>query len=103
MAFNVQVPLSKWLPNSWASYSLNSSKRGSTAQQIGLNGTALADNNLSYSLQQSYGNRGDGASGSLGANYKGTYGEMQAGYSYTRDSRQINYGLQGGLWRILTA
>ncbi|CUY60767.1 fimbria/pilus outer membrane usher protein [Serratia marcescens] len=97
VAFNVQVPLSKWLPNSWASYSLNSSKRGSTAQQVGLNGTALADNNLSYSLQQSYGSRGDGASGSLGANYKGTYGEMQAGYSYTRDSRQINYGLQGGI------
>lgn len=97
LAFNVQVPLSKWIPDSWASYNLNTSRRGNSTQQVGLYGTALADNNLNYNIQQSYGNRGSGASGNLGAGYKGTYGEMQAGYNYTRDSRQLNYGLQGGI------
>ncbi|MGF6192415.1 outer membrane usher protein [Serratia sp. 509] len=96
-AFNMQVPLSKWLPNNWASYSVNTSKRGNTTQQVGLSGTALADNNLSYNIQQSYGNRGTGASGNANANYKGTYGELQGGYNYTDDSHQINYGLQGGI------
>ncbi|WP_416236074.1 fimbria/pilus outer membrane usher protein [Serratia rubidaea] len=96
-AFNMQVPLSKWLPNSWASYSLNNSQRGKTTQQVGVSGTALADNNLNYGIQQSYGNHGEGASGNLHANYKGTYGEMQAGYNYTKDSHQVNYGLQGGI------
>ncbi|UJD82592.1 fimbrial biogenesis outer membrane usher protein [Serratia rubidaea] len=96
-AFNVQVPLSKWLPNSWASYNMNTSKRGNTSQQVGLSGTALADNNLSYNVQQSYSNRGTGASGNANASYKGTYGEVQGGYNYTKDTQQLNYGLQGGL------
>ncbi|QEW32556.1 fimbrial biogenesis outer membrane usher protein [Erwinia billingiae] len=96
-AFSVQIPLSKWLPNSWASYNLNNSKRGNTTHQVGLSGTALADNNLNYNVQQSYGNRGEGASGNANANYKGTYGEMQGGYNYAKDSEQLNYGLQGGI------
>lgn len=96
-AFNVQIPLSKWLPNSWASYSLNNSKRGNTTHQVGLSGTALADNNLNYNVQQSYGNRGAGSSGNASANYKGTYGEMQGGYNYASGSEQLNYGLQGGI------
>lgn len=96
-AFNVQIPLSKWLPNSWASYNMNTSKRGNTTQQVGLSGTALADNNLNYNVQQSYGNHGTGASGNVSANYKGTYGEMMGGYNYTHDSQQVNYGLQGGI------
>ncbi|MBV6694002.1 fimbria/pilus outer membrane usher protein [Serratia quinivorans] len=96
-AFSLQVPLSKWLPNSWASYSVNNDKRGNTSQQAGISGTALADNNLSYSVQQSYSNHGGGNSGSASANYKGTYGEASAGYNYNDGSRQMNYGLQGGI------
>lgn len=96
-AFNVQIPLSKWLPNSWATYNMNSSKRGNTTNQLGLSGTALADNNLNYNIQQSYTNRGQGTSGNANANYKGTYGEMQAGYNYSQNTQQVNYGLQGGI------
>lgn len=96
-AINIQVPLSQWLPNSWASYNMNTRKRGNTTHQVGLSGTALADNNLNYNLQQSYTNKGEGASGNASANYKGTYGEMQAGYNYTNNSQQVNYGLQGGI------
>lgn len=97
IAFNVQVPLNKWLSNSWASYNVNSSKRGNTTHQVGLSGTALADNNLNYNVQQSYANRGQGASGNANAAYKGTYGEVQGGYNYSGDSQQVNYGLQGGI------
>lgn len=97
LAFSMQVPLSRFLPNAWASYSINTAKHGDTRQQVGLNGTALADNNLSYSLQQSYTNHGVGGSGNINADYKGGWGEVTGGYNYDDDSQQVNYGLKGGI------
>ncbi|AUJ81898.1 fimbrial assembly protein [Enterobacter cancerogenus] len=97
LAFNVQVPLSRFMPNAWASYSVNTAKHGDTRQQVGLNGTALADNNLSYSLQQSYTNHGVGGSGNISADYKGGQGEITGGYNYDDDTQQVNYGLRGGI------
>lgn len=96
-AFSLQVPLSKWLPGAWASYDVTTSKQGGTRHQAGLNGTALANDNLSYSLQQSYARRNEGGAGSASANYRGTYGEVSAGYNYTSETKQINYGLDGGI------
>lgn len=97
LAFSIQVPLNRFLPNAWASYSVNTAKHGDTRQQAGLNGTLLADNNLSYSIQQSYTNHGVGASGNINADYKGGQGEMTGGYNYDDDMRQVNYGLKGGI------
>ncbi|EKN5999753.1 fimbria/pilus outer membrane usher protein [Yersinia enterocolitica] len=97
VSFNVQIPFSRWLPNSWASYSMNSAKHGVTSQRVGLGGTALEDNNLSYNVQQSYGNKNTGASGAIGTNYKGSYGEVSTGYNYGNDHRQLNFGVQGGI------
>ncbi|CAI1725781.1 fimbria/pilus outer membrane usher protein [Serratia fonticola] len=96
-AFNVSIPLNRWLGNTYASYSLNTSQKGATTNTVGLNGTALADNNLSWSARQGYGSEGVGSSGGLNADYKGTYGEVNAGYSYDNNSQQLNYGLQGGI------
>ncbi|WP_159306900.1 fimbria/pilus outer membrane usher protein, partial [Klebsiella pneumoniae] len=76
---------------------INTAKHGDTRQQVGLNGTALADNNLSYSLQQSYTNHGVGGSGNINADYKGGWGEVTGGYNYDDDSQQVNYGLKGGI------
>ncbi|MGE4753330.1 fimbria/pilus outer membrane usher protein [Yersinia enterocolitica] len=95
-SLSVNIPLSKWLPNSWANYSINSNKGGATSQQLGLSGSAL-DNNLSYSLQQSRANRGGGNGGSLSSSYSASYGQLNAGYSYSANSRQLNYGLSGGV------
>ncbi|WP_049069517.1 fimbria/pilus outer membrane usher protein [Klebsiella michiganensis] len=97
LAFSIQVPLSRFMPNAWASYSVNTAKHGDTRQQVGLNGTALADNNLSYSLQQSYTNHGTGGSGNINADYKGGQGEITGGYNYDDDMQQVNYGLKGGI------
>ncbi|CNK10040.1 fimbria/pilus outer membrane usher protein [Yersinia enterocolitica] len=96
-SLSVNIPLSKWLPNSWANYSINTSKGGATSQQLGLSGSALADDNLSYNLQQSRSNHGGGNSGSLSSSYSGAYGQMNAGYSFGSNSRQLNYGLSGGV------
>ena len=96
-AFNVSVPLSRWLGNTYASYNVNSSQKGGTTNNVGLNGTALTDNNLSWSAQEGYGSQGVGNSGNLNADYRGTYGEVSAGYAYDSNSQRLNYGLQGGI------
>ncbi|HBV2141020.1 TPA: fimbrial biogenesis outer membrane usher protein [Klebsiella variicola] len=97
MAFSMQVPLDKWLNNSWASYGFTSQKSGAVVHQAGLSGTALADNNLSYSLQQSYDSDKKDAGGSLSGTYRAAYGTISTGYNYNRDNRQINFGVQGGI------
>lgn len=97
LALNVSVPLSKWLPNAYMNNSMTNDLHGKTHNQVGLSGTTLEDNNLSYSVAQGYGNRDEGYSGLVSADYKGTYGEVNAGYNYNDDSRQVNYGAQGSL------
>jgi outer membrane usher protein len=96
-AFNVSMPLNRWLGNTYASYNMNTSQRGGTTNTVGLNGSALADNNLNWGVQQGYTSQGVGNSGNLNANYRGTYGELNAGYAYDRNSQRLNYGLQGGI------
>jgi len=97
LALSVSVPLSKWLPNSYINNSITNDLHGKTYNQVGLSGTALADNNLSYSVAQGYGNRDRGYSGQINADYRSTYGQVNAGYNYAENSRQINYGLQGSI------
>ncbi|EAT6372242.1 fimbrial biogenesis outer membrane usher protein, partial [Salmonella enterica] len=97
LALNIQVPLSHFIPNAWASYSVNTAKHGDTRQQVGLNGVTLADNNLSYSIQQSYSNHNAGSSGNINADYKSGQGEITGGYNYGDNLKQVNYGLKGGI------
>ncbi|MFZ1873726.1 MAG: fimbria/pilus outer membrane usher protein [Chania sp.] len=96
-ALSVSVPLDRWMRNTYASYSLNTSQKGGTTHAAGINGTALADNNLSWGVQQGYGTKGVGNSGSLNADYRGTYGQVNAGYGYDNNNQRLNYGVQGGV------
>jgi outer membrane usher protein len=97
LALNVSVPMSKLLPGAYMNNSMTNDLHGKTHNQLGLSGTALEDNNLSYSVTQSYGNRGEGYGGNLSSDYKGTYGQINAGYNFNDDSRQINYGVSGSI------
>jgi len=96
-SLNINVPFSLFLPNTWASYTLNTSKKGNTTQTVGLNGTALEASNLSWSALEGYGSQGAGNSGNLNADYRGTYGEVTGGYAYDKDTQRVNYGVQGGI------
>lgn len=92
------VPLSRWLPNSWASYSLNNNQHGATSQSVGLNGSLLVDNSLNYSLQQSHSNQNSQDSSSLYGTWYAQYGRLNASYYTASDgSRQLNYGANGAL------
>ncbi len=94
---NISVPLSSFLANTSANYSLNTSKNGATTHSVGLSGTALAANNLSWSVQEGYGSQGQGNTGNLNADYRGTYAEITGGYGYDKNNQRLNYGIQGGI------
>ena len=97
VAFTMQIPLSRFLPNSWMTVSANGNKKGDSVSQMGLSGSALEDQKLSWNVQQGYNSKGSDAMGSASANYKGRHGEYQLGYSYSRDNRQFSVGAMGGL------
>lgn len=97
IALNVSVPLEKFLPRTWANYSMNHSKNNGTTHNVGLNGSALENNALNWNVQEGYGTDGVGNTGNANADFKGTYGEVTAGYGYDKDSDRLNYGLQGGI------
>ena len=97
LAVNISIPFDKFLPNSWVSYSMNASKNNGTSHSIGLNGSALENNALSWGIQQGYGTNNVGYTGNMNADYKGTYGEVTSGYSYDQYNERLTYGLQGGV------
>ncbi|MCK6903992.1 fimbrial biogenesis outer membrane usher protein [Enterobacter roggenkampii] len=97
LAFNVSIPLEKFLPQTWANYGVSASKNNGTTHNIGLNGVALKNHALNWNVQQGLGSDGVGYTGNLNGDYKGTYGEATAGYSYDKNSERLNYGLQGGI------
>lgn len=101
VAFNISLPLDAWMPNAYASYTVNQSQHGPTNHQAGINGTLLEDNNLSYSIMQGYQNDPSQYSGSTSLNYRGASGEVGGGYSYTHssysDNRQYNWNARGSI------
>ncbi|MEB4675818.1 fimbrial biogenesis usher protein [Enterobacteriaceae bacterium G50] len=108
LAFNITVPLGRWLSasgttynsnNTNATYSVSQDDDGTTRHNAGINGTLLAGNNLSYSVQESYDSQEKQTGGNVNLNYRGTYGNGVVGYNYANngDYQQINYGLSGGI------
>ena len=85
------------MPQTWANYGVSTGKNSGTTHNIGLNGVALENHALNWNVQQGYGSDGVGYTGNMNGDYKGTYGEVTAGYSYDKHSERLNYGLQGGI------
>lgn len=97
LALTVSIPLEKFLPQTWANYSMNASKKSGTTHSVGLSGMALENNALNWNVQQGYGTNDVGYTGAMNADYRGTYGEVTAGYGYDKNSDRLNYGVQGGV------
>ncbi|MFU9137965.1 fimbria/pilus outer membrane usher protein [Erwinia tasmaniensis] len=95
LSMNISISLHRWLNNTYASYSLSSSKSRDSVNTIGLSGAALQDNSLNWNVSQGHAAGGQGSSGSASVNYRDTYAEVNGGYSYGTGQRSINYGIQG--------
>lgn len=97
LAFTVTVPLDAWMPNAYANYNMNNRRHGATNHQAGLSGTLLEDNSLNYSVMQGYQDSPFVYSGSTDLNYRSSFGEFGAGYSYDDNNRQYNYRARGSI------
>lgn len=99
ITLNLSVPLSRLLgERSNGSVNAFTSKNDERLhQQVGVSGSLLEGRNLSYAVSQGVGNQGRDYSGDASLNYVGSYGSVDAGYSYRNDSRLVTYGVRGGL------
>jgi outer membrane usher protein len=109
-SFNLSVPLAEWLTKdsgpgrgsnlnntAYATYSVTHDSNGKTSQQAGVSGTLLEQNNLGYSVTQGYSNQGGGYGGSTALDWSAGYGRVNTGYNYSKEYRQFNYGVSGGV------
>lgn len=98
VSFGFSVPLTRWLPRAWSSYNISNTKNGYTRHNIGVNGTLLDDERLSYSLQQSHSNHDGEDTSSVYGTYRSQYANLNAGYYASSGSaEQMNYGSAGPL------
>lgn len=97
LSLNISIPLEKLLPQTWANYGMNASKHNGTTHSVGLNGVAMPNNALNWNIQQGYGTHDVAYTGNMNGDYRGTYGELTAGYSYDKNTDRLNYGIQGGV------
>lgn len=100
ISLNVSVPFSLFSNHELAremssSYLITHDNRHRTSQQLSINGSAL-DNKLGFGIYQSYENKGVGNSGGISTNYSGSKGNTAIGYSYGKDSQNINGSFSGG-------
>lgn len=96
--FSMSIPLSGWMEDSYANYSLTQNNHNESTMQAGLNGTMLEGHNLSYNVQESWMSLPeDTYSGNAGMTYNGTYGSVNGSYSWSRDSQRFDYGARGGV------
>ena len=97
LSFNVTIPLGQWLSNSSVSYNTTSDNNGYTSQQVSLYGSVPDNQNLYYTVQQGYGNNGQGANSSVALDYRGGYGSTQLGYRHDKQSNQLTWGASGSI------
>lgn len=93
----VQIPFDRVLPTSWLNLSASQASHGASVSSAGISGTALSDQNLSYNIQQGFNSRDNSVTGSVTTDYKASFGEYMAGYNYSQQTRQFNYGTSGGI------
>lgn len=104
VALSLSMPLDIFLSgrrdsSTYLTSSYSHSSKHVSQTQAGLSGTALEANNLNWSVaagRSKYeGDKTD--NGTLNLYYQGGYGNVSTGYNYSKDDRQLNYGLAGGV------
>ena len=82
--------------NLYASFNASRNDKGELIYQTGLSGSALESDKLNWNISQGH-DPSQGSNNSLNLNYQGAYGNSEVGYSYSKNYRQVNYGVSGGV------
>lgn len=97
VSFRLNIPLGAWLStNNYLTSSISYAGHGKASVQGGISGNAL-NNNLMYSVQQSYEKQNHYTGGNATIGYQGSSGFANLGYAYTKNSERLDYGVQGGI------
>lgn len=101
VSVNVSVPFSVFgyhrdFQAMYATASVTHDNLGKTSNYTGLSGSLL-DGNLSYSVNQSWGNQRQTANSNANMAYQGSRGSVSAGYSYSDTTQSMNMNLSGGM------
>lgn len=97
---SLSFPLSELLSpgsrrhSTYATYNTSRNNGRGSTHQLGISGNALEQNNLGWSVSQGH-TRNQGYSGNASVNYRGGYGNGNAGYSYNADYQRVSYGASG--------
>lgn len=94
---SLSMPLDRWLSNAQATWRITQQRDRSTQHEVGINGSLLEDRRLNYNVRQRQSENNDTSSSSVAGSYRSAYGTFNAGYDYDRDSRQLSYGVSGGI------
>lgn len=100
VSFNVSVPFSVFghnptLQSIYATTAVTHDNHGRTQNQVGLSGN-VPDSGFNYSLSQGWGNQGQESNSNANVGYRGTKGNVNAGYSYSSHNRTLNLSANGG-------
>lgn len=94
---SVSIPLSTFQNGNSLFLTTNTiTNNGQVQQQVGLNGSSL-ENQFNYALAQGWQNQSRGESGNIDLSYRGSYAQMNGGYSWQNESNQWSYGIAGGI------
>jgi outer membrane usher protein len=93
----VQIPFDRFLPNSWLSISSSKTEHGTSTNNLSITGSALADNQLTYSLQEGMSSSDNAMNTAVSADYRGQTGEYSLGFNTSSGSQVLNYGAMGGI------
>ncbi|CUR53757.1 Outer membrane usher protein fimD-related subfamily protein [Serratia symbiotica] len=98
ISLNVQIPLHNFISNSYLYLSNNINHNLNKSSLIGLSGTVLKNNNITYYLQKNYIKQKKIIS-NINAliNYKTSIGEYQIGYNYLKNQNKIHFNATGGI------
>lgn len=94
LALNISIPINVFDSTIYYNLNTNSSSSSPNSGNMGLSASQL-DNRLNWSIQQGYTTQGQGSSGNMNAAYKGQYGEVSGGSSYSKDNYNLYYGANG--------
>ncbi|MCP2770635.1 fimbria/pilus outer membrane usher protein, partial [Salmonella enterica subsp. enterica serovar Typhimurium] len=87
VSMNLSVPLNIKDNAIWANYNISSDGDHQTLQTAGLSGNYGKNQQGSWDIYQSQGNKGTGNSGGLSSAYRSQYATVNAGYSYSKNNK----------------
>lgn len=91
---NLMIPFSAFDRDAWVSLTSNLQRPGKPSQSVGINGNALANDSLSWSLNATQGDT-DTTEQDVDLDYKGAHGEYSANYSHATPRQSLSYHVKG--------